>query len=193
MNKSIYASIIEADTIHRKLVGERGGASQNLHEMTDVIEYLDGRKFNNFVEIGVSRGGSFFIYTKTLLANGGKARGFDIQYYPEQLLTIDYLKKCNYDVDILIHHSYYGAKIFSSGIDLLHIDGSHDLESIHNDFNLWYPKIIAGGVVLLHDTMLHEGCRMFRSLLENTGYNIKTFYHNIIEDNQPGISVIIKK
>lgn len=37
-------------------------------------------------------------------------------------------------------------------IDILHVDGRHDLSSVKHDFDTWFPKVRHGGVILLHDT-----------------------------------------
>lgn len=42
--------------------------------------------------------------------------------------------------------------------DLLFIDGAHDLNSVSHDLDLYLPKILDGGIVVLHDCDdIHEG------------------------------------
>ena len=44
-------------------------------------------------------------------------------------------------------------------IRLLWIDGDHDYEAVKNDFLLWEPYIVPGGVIAFHDTYAWEGPR----------------------------------
>jgi len=41
---------------------------------------------------------------------------------------------------------------FAEPVELLFIDGAHEYEFVRLDFELWYPKLIDGGIMAFHDT-----------------------------------------
>ncbi len=51
----------------------------------------------------------------------------------------------------LVKTSSQAAKNFKKKIELLFIDGDHTYKSVKQDLKLWFPKVIVGGVIALHD------------------------------------------
>ncbi|MDD5673064.1 MAG: class I SAM-dependent methyltransferase [Chitinivibrionales bacterium] len=45
------------------------------------------------------------------------------------------------------------VKTFTEPIEFCFIDGDHDYEPAKLDFNLWFPKIIDGGMIAFHDSV----------------------------------------
>ena len=41
-------------------------------------------------------------------------------------------------------------------IDLLHIDGNHEYESVKKDFANWLPKLKKGGLILMPDILVER-------------------------------------
>jgi MMP 1-O-methyltransferase len=60
----------------------------------------------------------------------------------------------------------------SEPVELLFIDGAHGLSSVEEDWDLWVPKVIPGGYVALHDTLLFAGPRIVAEerLLRSNGF-----------------------
>lgn len=52
----------------------------------------------------------------------------------------------------MIKTSEEAAKGFDQPIELIFIDGAHEYEMVKLDFNLWFPKVIDGGIMAFHDT-----------------------------------------
>jgi hypothetical protein len=68
-------------------------------------------------------------------------------------------------------------------IDLLHIDGSHDYESVKNDFYDWLPKMKREGIILLHDVLVKradygvmklwkELCIGYKTKIDQSGHGL---------------------
>lgn len=74
----------------------------------------------------------------------------------------------------------------SKNIRLLFIDGSHEYEDVLKDYELWAPKIVKNGIIVMHDIVTHSGAgKVFKeklfdekiyykpTVLGNIGFTIK--------------------
>ena len=55
-------------------------------------------------------------------------------------------------VEPLVMTSEEASKNFSTPVELLWIDGSHEYKDVKKDFDLWFPKLVPGGWILFHDS-----------------------------------------
>jgi len=75
------------------------------------------------------------------------------------------IKNANID-DIVVpikKTSKEAADNFIEPIELIFIDGIHEYEHIRMDFEAWFPKVIDGGTMAFHDTVLLSGPRKIMS------------------------------
>lgn len=54
-------------------------------------------------------------------------------------------------------YSYNVIKTWYKPFDYLFIDGSHIYEDVKKDFEDWYPKLAAGGIISFHDSTMNRG------------------------------------
>jgi len=59
----------------------------------------------------------------------------------------------------VIKTSSEAHKQFNDPIKLLYIDGDHSYESALEDYDLWTPHVVKGGIVVLHDTVSYPGVK----------------------------------
>jgi MMP 1-O-methyltransferase len=57
----------------------------------------------------------------------------------------------------IVTTSEAAAASFNTPIEMIFIDGDHDYEAVKRDFELWYPKVVDGGVMAFHDTTVWQG------------------------------------
>ena len=129
-------------------------------------EYLfmvANRAKNGIVEIGRYHGGSTFL----LACANMETPIYSIDLGPkndQQVLTYMDENGLGKNVTLLVGDSQIGEYPKISNIDLLFIDGDHSYEGCTNDLNNWYPKVVEGGHVLLHDC--YFGSEVQQSVLD---------------------------
>ncbi len=72
----------------------------------------------------------------------------------------------------LIMTSEKAAQDFDKPVELIFIDGAHEYEYVKQDFELWFPKVIPGGVMAFHDTVGWDGPK---KVVKDLVYNSKHF------------------
>lgn len=79
-------------------------------------------------------------------------------------------EELNLNENITIIKEYFDvvAKVWNKPIDILHIDGNHSYESVKNDFMIWCKFMTDTGVILMHDTCVHE-----------SGFGVDKFFEEI--------------
>jgi len=52
----------------------------------------------------------------------------------------------------IVKTSEEAAKEFDKPVELIFIDGAHEYEFVKKDFEMWFPKVVEGGIMAFHDT-----------------------------------------
>jgi len=59
----------------------------------------------------------------------------------------------------LVKTSQEAARGFNQPVELIFIDGAHEYDFVKLDFDLWFPKLIEGGFIAFHDSILGPGVK----------------------------------
>jgi predicted O-methyltransferase YrrM len=77
-------------------------------------------------------------------------------------------------VEPVVATSAEAAAHFDQPVEMLFIDGDHRYEMVRQDFDLWFPKLVEGGCLLMHDTIRWAGPRR---VARESIYRSKNFRH----------------
>ena len=142
--------------------GNRSAWSGHLPFAHDLIALL---KPSLIVELGTHLGESYFGMCQSVEENGISCKCYAVDtwqgdpqagFYDESVFTeVDAYNREHYSsFSKLLRMSFEAARgsFGDQTIDLLHIDGLHTYEAVRRDFEVWWPAVRPGGVVLFHDT-----------------------------------------
>ena len=119
-----------------------------------------------FVELGTHSGMSFFTFCQAFKKLGLKTSATAIDtwegdthagFYDEAVYDQVAVRVQQYAIFADLIRSTFDAAVAhfdDASIDLLHIDGCHDYDSVRHDFDTWRPKLTHNAVVLFHDTQV---------------------------------------
>jgi glycosyltransferase involved in cell wall biosynthesis/predicted O-methyltransferase YrrM len=119
-----------------------------------LAEKVTGR--GAIVEIGAYKGKSTVCLAKGSKKNS-KIKIYSIDHHKNNPPSLpkfkSNLKKAGVEklVVPIIQTSEEAAKSFDKPVELIFIDGNHDYEFVKRDFELWFPKLIDGGIIVFHD------------------------------------------
>ena len=132
------------------------------------------------VEIGVFTGRSASLYFQVqaeknldlhLIDNWSWNQKFASHAFAD--LVID-----NFSETPFTHHkmrSDYLGLYWNLPIDLLHIDGWHDMPGIEPDCRLWLPHVVSGGIVAFHDSDCPPVAECIDRFVTNGGWKAVAF------------------
>jgi predicted O-methyltransferase YrrM len=116
------------------------------------------------VELGTQTGVSYFCFCQAAREQGVELAAFAVDTWRGDAHTAAYDESiwesvrahnaAEYaDFSTLLRMLFEDAvqRFPDQSIDLLHIDGYHTYDAVRGDFELWYPKVKPGGIVLFHD------------------------------------------
>jgi MMP 1-O-methyltransferase len=93
-------------------------------------------------------------------------------------------------VDLKVMTSKEAAASFTLPVEFCFIDGAHEYESVKEDYDLWFPKIINNGFIAFHDTISWPGPKkvveenIFKSdKIKNAGFVDSISYGTKVEKN----------
>lgn len=127
------------------------------NEQEIIAQYAKGSKCA--IEIGVYEGVNTINIASTMHSDGllyaidpffkGK---LGICYYEKIAKKMVANHHLTHKVKFITALSSDAAPLVPNEIDFIFIDGDHSVEGIKKDWELYAPKIVKGGVILLHDT-----------------------------------------
>jgi hypothetical protein len=174
-NKIINTYIYTMD-IYNSLVKDSGGACPPHKFMYIYNNFIYGKNITNIVEIGVYNG--CFLLPITFMNNNTLSYGIDpyesfIQNDIENISLyntaasisknsdflnnvynrlINNIEKFNLNVKIIRDKAENVSNLFeNNSIDILHVDGNHDYDSVLKDLTLYNEKISVNGIIIMDD------------------------------------------
>ena len=121
-----------------------------------------------FVELGTHYGASFLAFCQAVrrleldcqpIAIDTWAGDAHAGHYDElvfQSFAFDLRRYDDFAAYLRMLFSEAATSFAEGSIDLLHIDGLHTYEAVREDYETWLPKMSDRGVILFHDTSVHE-------------------------------------
>jgi predicted O-methyltransferase YrrM len=82
---------------------------------------------------------------------------------------------CSDIVEPIVKTSEAAAPGINMPVEFVFVDGAHEYEMVKLDFELWFPKLIEGGIVAFHDTIGWPGPKRLVNELAAQSQQLSSF------------------
>jgi hypothetical protein len=82
------------------------------------------------------------------------------------------------------------AATFNLPIDFLFIDGDHSYDAVKTDWDGWYPKMVEGGIIALHDSKIASNSPTAVGTMRFYAEDIPDFSEVIELDSVDSLSIL---
>jgi len=165
------------------------GACQKISELAPLVARLRRRKLYTIVEIGTSKGGTFWLWCQiaqpnaTIISVDLPGGNFGGGYSPEEALKFKTYRKGKQKLHFLRKDSHTPSTfkalrktLDGREIDFLFIDGDHRYPGVKKDFQLYAPLVRSRGLVVFHDIIPHTKIRTCK--VDRFWREIRRGYHS---------------
>ena len=185
--------------------GSTAACLQVESEMVWLAPFIDRLKPKVILEIGIYKAGWPYVLAP-FFAKGAHIIGIDamlrhswngdegrkdldvrVSVLRQQGFTVDIIEGRSTDKGVPTRAWQALKAVDEDGeVDLLHIDGAHDYESVRRDWNTYCGIVRPGGLIILHDIGTHTSQMNVKALWEDVkGHGFTT--HEFYEKNGIGV------
>lgn len=151
----------------------RGGIQQSKSDLENLVLEIGDKKFQSMFEIGIADGATLWLYSHLFAQEHANFAILDMDIRPITRKVIAAIEE-NTTVKFDIYERKSLGFALQYEIDFLHIDGDHGYDEVKYDYCTHSQKVVSGGVIIIHDTLLIEGPIKLRQEIEDSGTESKT-------------------
>lgn len=151
-----------------------GGIQQSKSELEQLVKEVGEKKFVSMCEIGIADGATLWLYSHLFAAENANFVVLDMDIRPITRKVIAAIEEITTVRFSTFERKSLGFEL-PMEVDFLHIDGDHGYEEVRYDYFTHSRKVISGGIIIIHDTLLIDGPNRLRQEIEGSITASKTF------------------
>jgi predicted O-methyltransferase YrrM len=136
----------------------------NFQQMLMLYREGDAIQPHTIVEIGSRAGCSSGIFAMLAKKHGGLVHCVDPAHHSLWAFNMEKYKLSHWCVPIRAASPWVS---WNKPIDILFLDGNHDMLPVLVDFYYWYGFVKEGGLIAFHDTNIRLGVQRAMAMVEN--------------------------